>query len=205
MIIRQTEPHPGLKAHEGLENGWVETSYGRFDPANPTFDIRDIAHSLSLVTRYNGHCHIMYSVAEHSLMVSNLMEGLGLGDPLEGLLHDATEAYLSDVPAPLKQFLPDWQKLDNRIDGALREYFRLPNKKTEGCKKADWLALFIEAYDLLPSRGEIFYDPNGLRQEALKLRENGWVVRFREMATVESDFLTNFKGLYELRLDKRAL
>jgi hypothetical protein len=189
----------------GLENGWIETQYGRFDLSNPHFDIRDIAHALSLTGRYNGHSKHFYSVAEHSLMVADLMEGLGLGDPREGLLHDATEAYLSDVPAPFKQFLPDWKKIDDRLDSALREQFQLPPTKTEGCRKADWLALFIEAYFLLPSKGEIFHDPNGLRKEALRLIENGWQPRYKRMKAIEEDFLTNYNGLYELRLNQRTV
>ena len=189
----------------GLENGWIETQYGRFDLSNPSFDIRDIAHSLSQIARFNGHATRFYSVAEHSLMVSDLMESLGLGDPLEGLLHDASEAYLSDVPAPFKQFLPDWQKVDDSVEKALRSYWRLPERKSPGCKKADWLALFIEAYHLLPSKGEIFFDPAKLRPEALKLIENGWTPRtHRSMTETEEDFLLNYRGLYEFRFDKRA-
>lgn len=182
-----------------LEDGWIETQYGRFDPNKPTFDIRDIAHSLSLCTRFNGHTREFYSVGEHSLMVADLMEMLGLGDPREGLLHDATEAYLTDVPAPLKQFLPDWKKLDDKVDTALRLHFNLPEKKTSGCKKADWLALYIEAFELLPSKGTIFFDPNNLRPEALKLIENGWKLVRRAPSETEAAFLTNYRGMYELR------
>jgi hypothetical protein len=157
-------------------HGWVETTYGVFDPDKPVFDLRDIGHALGQLTRYNGHGKFFYSVAEHSVMVSQLVEVLDLGDPMEGLLHDATEAYLSDVPAPFKQFLPDLQAFDARMELALRLQFGLPGTKSRGIKKADWLALYIEAAELLPSGGAGWVDPEGLRPQALELRKQGWVL-----------------------------
>lgn len=154
-----------------LDDGCIETQYaGRFDLNNPVYDIRDMAHSLARLCRYNGHCLGFYSVAEHSVLVSRIMEDFKLGDPFEGLLHDGTEAYLSDVPAPFKQLLPDWQKLDARLDEALRRQFSLPLRKTKGCKAADWIALFLEAYYLMPSKGTVFSDPYNLREKALLTR-----------------------------------
>lgn len=158
-------------------HGVVETTYGWFDPNKPVFDMRDIAHALGQLTRYNGHGRFFYSVAEHSVLVSRLVEVRQLGDPMEGLLHDATEAYLSDVPAPFKQFLPDLQAFDARMERALRAQTGLPAEKTPGIKRADWLALFIEAYDLLPSRGEGWVDPHNLRPEAIALRNDGWFIQ----------------------------
>ena len=84
---------------------WVCTFTGiKFHPLDPKMseiDIRDIAHALSLQNRYNGHTAEFYSVAEHSLMVSEL--GGSAERALLGLLHDASEAYLGDIIAPLKQ------------------------------------------------------------------------------------------------------
>jgi 5'-deoxynucleotidase YfbR-like HD superfamily hydrolase len=94
------------------------------------------------------------------------------GDPLEGLLHDATEAYLSDVPAPFKHRLPDWQRFDNGVEFALRKHFGLPLHKTAYCKEADWLALFIEAKQLVNGEGADFADPLNLRDKALSLLAN---------------------------------
>lgn len=166
------------------EDGWIETAYGRFDPKNPKFDIHDIAHNLGQLTRFNGSGRFFYSIAEHSVLVSNIMTALSLGDPFEGLMHDDTEFALSDVPAPFKQLLPDWRAFDAELELALRRQYNLPPKKSQGCKKADWLALFIEAYYLLPSRGAIFSDPLGLRDEALsylgKFEIHGWDDRTAE-------------------------
>lgn len=155
---------------------FVETQSGRFYANDPYFVTKDIAHALSMNCRFNGHVTQFYSVAEHSVMVAQIMADFVLGDPMEGLLHDATEAYLTDVPAPFKQFLPDMASFDGMLEGRLRKQYALPPKKTPGCKTADWLALFIEAYWLMPSKGEIFLDPQNLRPWAMELKE-----RYRPM------------------------
>lgn len=89
---------------EYTEN-WIETYTGkRFHFTNPQpdeIDIRDIAHALSLKCRYSGHCSWFYSVGQHSLHVAYLLpEEL----KLSGLLHDAAEAYLPDIPSPMKSY-----------------------------------------------------------------------------------------------------
>lgn len=122
--------------------------------AEPTITIEDIAAALSKVCRYGGHCRRFYSVAEHSVLVSRIMEHRELGDPLEGLLHDATEAYLSDVVGPFKQLLPDYLALEAKLERDVRRVFGLPPGKTAGCKEADLTALMVEGRTLLPERGE---------------------------------------------------
>jgi len=74
---------------------WIQTFTGRrFRPRNPApddFDIRDVAHALSLLCRFNGHCRVFYSVAEHSVRVSRICPPPAA---LWGLLHDLGEAYI---------------------------------------------------------------------------------------------------------------
>lgn len=153
-------------------DSWIETSSGRsFDPLadKPDFAIEDIAHALSHLCRWNGHCRHFYSVGQHSLLVAEIMDMYG-GDPLEGLLHDGTEAYLCDIPSPFKQLFPDWTKVDKKLEVKLRTYYDLPKTKTELCKKADWLALYIEAARLLPSRAKTWpYLDKELYAEAMDL------------------------------------
>lgn len=83
---------------------WMQTYTGRrfypFEPSGDDMCIQDIAHALSLLCRYNGHCLGFYSVAQHSVMVS-----LHCKYPLHGLLHDADEAYLGDISRPVKRSL----------------------------------------------------------------------------------------------------
>jgi hypothetical protein len=83
---------------------WIQTYTGRqfwpLDPRPDEIDILDIAHSLSNQCRYSGHVETFYSVAEHSVHVSHIVPP---EDALWGLLHDASEAYLVDLPRPLKR------------------------------------------------------------------------------------------------------
>lgn len=86
---------------------WIMTSTGRqFFPLEPRLEdihIGDIAHALGAVNRFNGHTREPYSVAQHSVLVSRQLWRFGTDVQLVGLLHDASEAYLCDVPRPLKQ------------------------------------------------------------------------------------------------------
>jgi hypothetical protein len=90
---------------------WILTNSARaFDLLNPRAEnviTTDLAHALSMVCRFNGHCAHHYSVAQHSLLVAHIIEREG-GTPeqqLAGLLHDGTEAYISDLTRPLKLLL----------------------------------------------------------------------------------------------------
>lgn len=155
---------------------WIHTQYGRFYIEAPEFKPEAIAHALGMLVRYNGHVSKFYSVAEHCLLVCGLMHELKLGDPFEGLLHDAAEAYLRDISAPWKQLVPDSVALETRVERQLRAHFGLPEEKTSGCNKADKLALFIESYYLMPEQGADFTDILGVRSEALQLIHNKWKV-----------------------------
>lgn len=118
------------KTNDG-HGGWIETYEGRhFHYFNKAHDeeaitLEDIAHALSLQCRYNGHCKFFVSVAEHSLQVAYLAKING--EPplvqLQALLHDAVEAYVGDLPAPLKPSLHDYQRVED--DVAHRVYARL--------------------------------------------------------------------------------
>lgn len=156
------------KAHE--ISLYIETASGaNFYMDDPQFDIKDIAHALAHQCRYTGHSKQFYSVAEHSILVSRIVEDLGLGDPFEGLMHDAAEAYLSDIAAPWKALLPDYKKLEARIETPLRLWAGVPEKLSEGVKRAGWLALFIEARALIPSGARDWIAPEGIKEQALDL------------------------------------
>lgn len=155
-----------------LEDQWIKTFTGRrFHPAasEPDFALDDIAHALAMTVRYNGHCTDFYSVAEHAVLVSKIVEDM-TNDPqlaFEALHHDDTEAYLSDVPAPFKEVLPDYRRFDKELEIKLRTFWDLPGQKSAVVKQADWVALFIEAEKLLPGGGADFVDPAGIRRLAL--------------------------------------
>lgn len=171
------QPTTNRDVTETYPQGWIQTRFGKFDPTSPVFDVRDIAHALGLIVRFNGHVSKFYSVAEHSLLVAGLMAKVTGGDPFEGLLHDATEAYLSDVPKPFKQLLPELTAWDRRMEGQLRKQFGLPEHTTPECKKADWYALAIEAHYLMADGGAGYYYPPGVYSEAMSLVQDKWRVQ----------------------------
>jgi hypothetical protein len=173
----------------------VYTKTGRFYVADSPFDMECVAHSLGQLARFNGNGSFFYSVAEHSVLVSLLMEELKLGDPLEGLLHDGTESVLSDVPSPIKSLLPDWCKLETLLDKRLRRQYDLPLEKTAGCHHADQLALFIEAYQLVTDKGVSIKDSLQVRPQALTLRNQGWMIRGLEWHHASEVFLSRFSRL----------
>lgn len=135
---------------------YIETVTGKFfyfqEPQDESFDIEDIAHALSMNCRYVGHCRQFYSVAEHSVWVSHLLNGTGL--ELDGLLHDASEAYITDIASPIKQFLPDYQKMEDTIMSALFRKYGLEYPLHPAVKHCDLVMLSTEAHYLLISRGD---------------------------------------------------
>lgn len=119
------------------------------DPLTSNFTIDDIAHALSNVCRYSGHVKEFYSVAQHSVLVSHLVEPQ---NALLGLMHDATEAFLSDIPSPLKRILPDYCLIEKYIESCILTKFNLPTEHPSDIKKADLLALSTERANLLVPR-----------------------------------------------------
>lgn len=131
-------------------DGWIQTFTGRkFEPLDPdpaAIVVEDIAHALSLHCRFNGHCRVFYAVAEHSVRVSRQLSG---NDALWGLLHDASEAYLSDVPKPLKQNLPDYRAAEAHLMRAIAQRFDLSWPIPEAVHAADATLLATERRDLM--------------------------------------------------------
>lgn len=122
-------------------------SGGRYYPLDPRADevnISDIAHSLAKQCRWGGHPPRFYSVAEHSVLVSTQVPR---HLALDALLHDATEAYLIDLPRPIKVHLPDYKKLEQRNWLAVAERFGLSDDLPQCVHDADNAVLLTEAND----------------------------------------------------------
>jgi 5'-deoxynucleotidase YfbR-like HD superfamily hydrolase len=111
------------------------------DPRNHDFDIKCIAHALSNLCRYTGHSKRFYSVAEHCVIVSRLVPEKFA---LEGLMHDASEAYCGDVASPLKQLLPNYKEIEDGVQEAIAAYFGLTYPFPKEIKEADVLAYVTE-------------------------------------------------------------
>lgn len=143
--------------------GRIELYSGKyFDPENlDALEIRidDIAHSLSNICRYNGHSEKFYSVAEHSVLVANCLLKMGhdMNTCLWGLLHDAPETYIGDIPAPLKCYPLVTDRFEE-IEGDLM--YRIANRFgvsggmiPEVVDTVDKSMYYYEAKELLCSRG----------------------------------------------------
>ena len=130
-------------------HGWMQTYTGReynFDKLRPDdICIEDIAHSLSNICRFNGHCRTFYSVASHSMMVSDICQP---ENKLWGLLHDAGEAFIGDMLWGLKHGFPEIGKafmaLEEQILMVVAEKYRLPWPIPNDVREADRIALAIE-------------------------------------------------------------
>jgi hypothetical protein len=137
---------------------WIHTHSGKaldlFDPQPSQVCVEDVAHALARICRYTGHSHHHYSVAEHSVHCSRVVSGgatLGDGRALsrQALLHDATEAYVSDLAAPIKRLCPDYQAIEQRVWLAVAEHFGISPTLRREVKLADLRMLATEAPQLL--------------------------------------------------------
>lgn len=123
----------------------ISTWHGRIEPLHPSqddVDVQDIAHALSRLCRYNGHVGGFLSVARHSLWVSERVYTQTNSNAelaLSGLLHDGAEAYLSDVPRPVKRApeMAVFRELDAKMDQTVMEHFGLPFPIPEVVMEAD--------------------------------------------------------------------
>ncbi len=99
-----------------------------FDPLNPEPDkinILDIAHALPMLCRANGHFNIFYSVGLHCINCMKEAEarGYSLRVQLASLLHDGSEAYLSDVTRPVKKELPQYMQIEEPLQACIWNKF----------------------------------------------------------------------------------
>ncbi len=142
---------------------WIQTLSGKrvnLGSPNPSqIIIGDIAHGLSNVCRFSGQIQRFYSVAQHSVHVADLARGAGLSPAgqLYALLHDASEAYLGDVPSPVKALCDSYMDIERRVMLAVEHKFGIANLDVSAVKMVhhfDKVALATEFRDLISGGGE---------------------------------------------------
>lgn len=138
------------------QGDWMQTFTGRkfwpLDPRPEDVCIEDIAHALAYQCRFGGHCREFYSVAEHSIRVALIVANNGFpGNVILGaLLHDAAEAYVVDVPRPLKRFLPGYKEVEMGVLRVIAEATGVSASIwNKVIKDSDEILLATEARDLM--------------------------------------------------------
>ena len=171
----------------------------KFDPLEPNIediDIIDISHALSFVNRYAGHSKFPYSVALHSMMVSDMCSS---EHALAGLLHDASEAYLGDICRPMKvtNVFAEYRKVEAHLQALIYKKFDVPYTYVPtAVKYADNVAFMLEFKNIMP---KIDISDGTIPRESLPLwaanmfRDWKWE---RNQKDVEADFLLMFDIYY---------
>lgn len=127
-----------------------------FEPISEMICIEDIAHALSMQPRFGGHLPEFYSVAQHCCMTSKrVSESL----QLEALLHDASEAYLLDVPSPIKKKLTNYYEIEENLMKMIFEKFGLVYPLHEYVKEADEFMLQWEWENIMLGNYTSYWTP----------------------------------------------
>ncbi len=180
------------------------TTYGgtHFMPAEPDVDkihITDIAHALSLICRGNGHVKHFFSVGQHCIhcAVEAAARGYSERVRLACLLHDAGEAYMSDVPRPFKKYIPEYTVYEKRILELIYEKYlgsSLTQEEEMLVKKIDDDMLYFDLRELL---GEV----SSGKEPEMKSR---FSLEFIPFSEVEKRYLEEFSKLYPLRKNSKG-
>ncbi len=163
---------------------WIETYSGLpFSPLKPDknfINILDIAHALSNQCRYSGHVSHFFSTAQHCCILADYVLEKRKGtmlDALQILLHDSAEAYLVDIPRPVKQFMPEYRKWDHDITMEVRDWAGLGHLPIP-----DWQDL-LDSGIVGDERAQLMSD-SGLdwehRADALSVDIDPWLPRMAE-------------------------
>ena len=163
-----------------------------FTPLTPDANqihIEDIAHALSLMCRANGHFIRFYSVAQHSINCANEAKARGLSVRVQiaCLLHDASEAYLSDITRPVKAHLPNYKEIEKRLQDTIYGKFLgspLTDDEAASVDKTDHDMLVCEFNAMMKKK--VFDDCPDISSKPS--------FEFRNFADVESEFIRVFMG-----------
>jgi uncharacterized protein len=204
-----------MRTSDAAPRAWQRMLSGRrldlLDPSPLDVEISDIGHGLARVARWNGQTHgdHAFSVAQHSLLVEDIMTALDPGlSPewrLAGLLHDAPEYVIGDMISPFKAVVGGGYKaVERRLQHAIHLRFSLPadlpRTLTAFIKRADRIAAFWEATRLAgfadTEAARFFGRPRGLSGDAFSLEPV-------PASAVQRAFLQRFEAIEAERKAKR--
>lgn len=160
-----------------------ETEFWPLDPNMDEITAKDIGHALSLVCRGNGHVKHFYSVAQHSIFCAKeaKLRRLSKRVQLGCLLHDGSEAYLSDITRPVKKQLPTYIEIEEHLQNYIYEKFGLTNISKEELNQIKVIDDAMLKYEL-----DILMNYNHIEAEDIL---GQFDLSFRNMNDVESEFI----------------
>lgn len=177
IVAVKVDVGPSIMLHSGV---WFDFCA----PSSSQFTIEDVAHGLAQICRYSGQCSRFYSVAEHSLLVSEVASGF----EYEALLHDAAEAFLGDITRPLKQMLPDFKRIEAEVERAIFSRFDIDGKIPQEVKAADLRVLASEQQQIMPAGTDIWLKNQEIRPAPVSVRhltpvqaKRAWLERYHEL------------------------
>lgn len=137
------------KTTDGCFRTLTGLKFSLTDPKPEMITIEDIAAGLAHKGHYSGLTPKYFSIAEHCLLTEALCaftgDGLDYELRLIALLHDASEAYIGDIIRPLKDLVPEFRNIENKIHEAIFKKFDLPIERLHEIKKFDITAQDLEA------------------------------------------------------------
>lgn len=184
------------------EGDWQQTFTGvqfwACDPKPEDFRIRDIAHGLSNMCRFSGQTRVFYSVAQHSVLVAaHVVSDAALGEASprrllrlrrRATLHDGPEAYITDLPRPVKRHVPEYGHIESGIEKSLFERYEVYDPLESdralylAVKRSDMRALYTERRDVMGPPPAPWTDAQGADAEPWSDRIVPWTPMVAEAA-----------------------
>ena len=166
----------------------------KFTPLDPDINqihIEDIAHSLSLLCRANGHIDYFFSIAQHSINCAGEAKARGHSPrvQLACLIHDASEAYISDINRPVKHYMTEYKIIEKKLQDVIYTRFLgapLPEEEFASMDQIDNDMLACE-FDALMKRRKLFNHIPTLSSTPS--------FEYRNQAEVETEFLKTYYGI----------
>jgi hypothetical protein len=174
---------------DGRKGNWMQTFSGRafwpMDPRPEEICIEDIAHALSQICRYLGHCIRFQSVAEHSVLLYRAV-------PQElkraALMHDSPEAYVVDLPRPIKPFIRQYKYVERDVAEAIKKKYKIDDLYPPALAKYDTRILVDEQQQNMA--------PPPMPWESADLEPLGVKLEFWSPQVAEIMFLSAFREAF---------
>jgi len=175
---------------------WVEA------PVADEVKLADIAHALSLTCRYGGHCLYHYSVAQHCLNGYAVMKAYGYSDSkvlFYMLMHDAAEAYMCDIPRPIKTFWDAYKAVEKSIMSVVYQHFQVPEPDydtTAIVKFIDDVLLTVESRQLMKdtNKWHLVEVPPTINLSVVDLRELDYRYNEKWFLNISNHLLNKIHG-----------